>query len=134
MQPFAATTSWTIDVRHVLDFDFAEWTRAVEALARAHAEAAVDHLLRRTALVAEVFGNVGSARGEGFGWPVILRGLAMVEIDFDELGNPLLPKLVDSTSKLQVLEYPSMNHEQRVEFETLMKQKRGEFDARTRRR
>lgn len=133
-KPFAASHSWSIDVRHVVDFDFGEWSRAVLALAEQHADAAIDHLLGMATVVTKALGNVASAKGEPFGWPLILRGLALVEIDFDATGNPLLPKLVDSARKRHVIDYPPMSDDQRIEFDALMMRKRGEFDARTHRR
>jgi hypothetical protein len=103
-------------------------------MAEKNADSAVDRLLKAVTIAAESVGNVQRANGAPFGWPVILRALDRVDLEFNANGEPELPLLVDDRNKRKILPYPPMLDEDRSAFDELMTRKREEFNARTRRR
>ena len=79
-------------------------------------------------------GNAVDGQGKQFGWPVILEVLEGDEIDFDESGEPELPKMISSRDISKVVPYPPFTEADRPAYEAFVARKRKECDARRRRR
>ncbi|HUF09998.1 MAG TPA: hypothetical protein VMO47_11795, partial [Rhodothermales bacterium] len=53
-----------------------------------------------------------------------------VEIDFDENGEPELPKMISDRDISKVVPYPPLTDADRPAYEAVMARKRKEYDAR----
>ena len=115
-------------------FDLRAFARACDVAAEALTDSKLDHLLSTTGQIAEVLGQVGDAAGQPFGWPVLLKGLEQVEIEFLSNGEPVLPKIVAEKDKRHFVEYPPLTDTDRTAFEELMARKRKDFSDRRGRR
>jgi hypothetical protein len=91
-------------------------------------------LLGATGQIAEGLGQVGTAGGRPFGWPVLLLGLEQVEIEFSPDGQPILPRIVAENDKRHFVEYPELADADRPAFDELIARKRQQFNARRGRR
>jgi hypothetical protein len=107
---------------------------ACDEAAEVLTDSKIDQLLNVVGKVAEGLGQVGSAEGRPFGWPVLLLGLEQVEIEFSSNGDPILPKVVAERDKRHFVEYPPLTDEDRPAFDALIARKRQESHARRGRR
>ncbi len=82
----------------------------------------------------EAVGNVLKTNGEKFTMEHFFKSLEMIDIDFDEEGNPKMPTMYIHPSMSErmkeVMETEADTPENNKRHEELMKKKREEFDAR----
>jgi hypothetical protein len=71
------------------------FTASAEASGREYGEQTMRQLLKYSGTISEAMGNAVAGKGRRLGWPVILEVLEGVEIDFDENGEPDLPKMME---------------------------------------
>jgi hypothetical protein len=110
------------------------FTASAEASGREYGEQTMRQLLNYSGTISEAMGNAVAGKGRPFGWPVILEVLEGMEIDFDDNGEPELPKLISGRDISKVAPYPPLTDADRPAYEALMARKRKEYDARRRRR
>lgn len=65
---------------------------------------------------------------------MILEVLEGIEIDFDENGEPELPKMISNRDLSKVVPYPPFTDADRPAYDEFIARKRKEYDARRRRR
>jgi hypothetical protein len=58
-------------------------------------------LLKYSGTISEAMGNAVAGNGGPFGWPVILEVLEIIEIDFDDNGEPELPSMISEQGHQQ---------------------------------
>ena len=134
IEPKLTALPYRFGAADVTHFDLRAFARACDAAAEVLADSKLDHLLSATGQIAEGLGQVGDAAGQPFGWPVLLKGLEQVEIEFSSTGEPLLPKIVAEKDKRHFVEYPPLTDADRRAFDELMSRKRRELNARRGRR
>jgi hypothetical protein len=114
--------------------DIDAFTASAEASGREYGEQTMRQLLKYSGTISEAMGNAVAGKGKRFGWPVILEVLEGIEIDFDDNGEPELPKMISDRDISRVVPYPPLTDADRPADEALMARKRKECDARRRRR
>lgn len=134
IEPKLSAPPYRFSVEDVTHFDLRAFARACDVAADALTDSKLDHLLSTTGQIAEVLGQVGDAAGQPFGWPVLLKGLEQVEIEFLPNGEPILPKIVAEKDKRHFVEYPPLTDADRPAFDELMARKRKDFGDRRSRR
>lgn len=134
IEPQRAALPFRFTANDILTFDLNAFARSCDEAAETLTDSKLRHIIQATDRVAEALGQVGSAAGRPFGWSILLEGLGLVEIDFDQQGNPILPRIVAENDLRHFVEYPPMTDEHRPAFEQLVARKREEFNARRGRR
>lgn len=118
--------------RDVILFDLQALAVSCDEAAETLTDENLNRLLEYQGRIVEAIGQVGTAGGQAFGWPVLLDALAMVEITFDENGTPEFPMIVAETDRRNIFPYPPMTDADRPAFDALIARKRQEFCARRR--
>ena len=134
IEPTKTAMEYYFEVNDIERFDLDALEQQCDAVAETLADAKLDHLLSATGRIAEGLGQATKGAGQKFGWPVILTALEVIEIEFSDDGQPVLPRMVAAANKRHFLEYPPLTREYQPAFDRLMDRKRAEFDARRRRR
>jgi hypothetical protein len=134
IEPRLSALPYRFTADDVTDFDLRAFARACDVAAEALTDSKLEHLLSATGQIAEVLGQVGDAAGQPFGWPVLLKGLEQVAIEFLPNGEPVLPKIVAERDKRHFVEYPPLTDADRPAFDELMARKRKDFSDRRGRR
>jgi hypothetical protein len=134
IEPIQTALPYRFTVDDVTRFDLDALARECDAAAEVLTDAKLDHLLNATGRIAEGLGQTGSAGGQQFGWPVLLPALELIEIEFSDDGEPILPRMVAERDKRHFVEYPPVADEDRPAFDRLIERKRAEFNARRRSR
>ncbi len=134
IEPTKTAMEYYFEVNDIERFDLDALEQQCDAAAETLADAKLDHLLSATGRIADGLGQATKRAGQKFGWPVILTALEVIEIEFSDDGQPVLPRMVASANKRHFLEYPPLTREYQPAFDRLMERKRAEFDARRRRR
>ena len=132
-EPFEMKVAFRFNLSDMVSGHIDAFTASAEASGREYGEQTMRQLLKYSGTISEAMGNAVAGKGRRFGWPVILEVLEGVEIDFDNNGEPELPKMIsDRDSK--VVPYPPLTDADRPAYEAVMARKRKEYDARRRRR
>jgi len=134
IEPKLTALAYRFGADDVTRFDLRAFARGCDEAAEVLADSKLDHLLSTTGQIAEGLGQVGEAAGQPFGWPVFLKGLEQVEIEFSPTGEPVLPKVVAEKDKRHFVEYPPLTDADRPAFDELMARKRRDFNDRRGRR
>lgn len=133
-EPFEMKVAFRFDLSDIVSGHIDAFTASAEASGREYGEQTMRQLLKYSGTISEAIGNAVAGKGRQFGWPVILEVLEGVEIDFDENGEPELPKMISDRDISRVVPYPPLTDADRPAYEALMARKRKEHDARHRRR
>ena len=132
--PILASLPYRFIVHDVTAFNLSRFAAACDEAAEVLTDTMVDSLVAYTHRISDAFGTATSAGGQPFGWPVLLKGLEKTPIDFNDCDEPILPFLVSSRDKRNIVPYPSMSTTDKEAFDALMALKREEFHARRRTR
>jgi hypothetical protein len=133
-EPFEMKVAFRFNLSDMVSGDIDAFTASAEASGREYGEQTMRQLLKYSGTISEAMGNAVAGEGRRFGWPVILEVLEGVEIDFDDNGEPELPKMISDRDISRVVPYPPLTDADRPAYEALMARKRKEYDARRRRR
>jgi hypothetical protein len=133
-EPFEMKVAFRFNLSDMVSGDIDAFTASAEASGREYGEQTMRQLLKYSGTISEAMGNAVAGKGRRFGWPVILEVLEGVEIDFDDNGEPELPKMISDRDISRVVPYPPLTDADRPAYEALMARKRKEYDARRRRR
>lgn len=134
IEPMKIAMEYYVNVNEVERFDLDALDQHCDAVAETLTDAKLDHLLSATGRTAEGLGQTTNRAGQTFGWPVILAALEVIEVEFSDDGQPVLPRMVAAANKRHFQEYPPLTPEYQPAFDRLMERKHAEFDARRRRR
>ncbi len=102
-------------------------TAVLEAYDKAAAEMAQKQrkfFLKRLNETLEEAGQTQDAGGSTLDFELLLRGLEMVDIDFDENGHPVWPKFFCGNSPIKTIENWTMTNEQRTKLKEFTERKR----------
>ena len=133
-EPFEMKVAFRFNLSDMVSGDIDAFTASAEASGREHGEQTMRQLLKYSGTISKAMGNAVAGKGRRFGWQVILEVLEGVEIDFDDNGEPELPKMISDRDISRVVPYPPLTDADRPAYEALMARKRKEYDARRRRR
>lgn len=133
-EPFEMKVAFRFNLSDMVSGHIDAFTASAEASGREYGEQTMRQLLKYSGTISDAMGNAVAGKGRRFGWPVILEVLEGVEIDFDEHGEPELPKMISDRDVSKVVPYPPLTDDDRPAYEALMAQKRKEYHARRRRR
>jgi hypothetical protein len=133
-EPFEMKVAFRFNLSDMVSGDIDAFTASAETSGREYGEQTMRQLLKYSGTISEAMGNAVAGKGRRFGWPVILEVLEGVEIDFDDNGEPELPKMISDRDISRVVPYPPLTDADRPAYEALMARKRKEYDARRRRR
>ena len=133
-EPIEMKVAFRFNLSDMVSGNIDAFTASAEASGRDYGEQTMRQLLKYSGTISEAMGNAVAGKGRRFGWPVILEVLEGIEIDFDEHGEPELPKMISDRDISKVVPYPPLTDAERPAYEALMARKRKEYDARRRRR
>jgi hypothetical protein len=133
-EPFEMKVAFRFNLSDMVSGHIDAFTASAEASGREYGEQTMRQLLKYSGTISEAMGNAVAGKGRRLGWPVILEVLEGVEIDFDDNGEPELPKMISDRDISRVVPYPPLTDADRPAYEALMTRKRKEYDARRRRR
>lgn len=130
--PIAMRTQFVERVECIANTDVDAWAAMVHEAATEAVEQLMPQFFDRMGDILREAGQEVDAKGGPLTVDLYLDGIEKVDLDFDEDGKPLLPRLVlpaDLAAKFQALEW---TEEHKARFERLMNDKRKVFDARRR--
>lgn len=133
-EPFEMKVAFRFNLSDMVLGNIDAFTASAEASGREYGEQTMRQLLKYSGKVSDAMGNAVAGKGRRLGWAVILEVLEGLEIDFDENGEPELPKMISDKDISKVVPYPPLTDADRPAYEALMARKRKEYDARRRRR
>jgi hypothetical protein len=133
-EPFEMKVAFRFNLSDMVSGSIDAFTASAEASGRDYGEQTMRQLLKYSGAISEAMGNAVAGKGRRFGWPVILELLEVIEIDFDQNGEPELPKMISDRDISKVVPYPPLTDADRPAYDALMARKRKEYDARRRRR
>jgi hypothetical protein len=133
VHPIEVRLSFTLTKAAIQNGDLGAWAAMIHEAAMASREsmatqffAAVDESCRRV-------GNVVDARGRPFGWDILDEMLDVVDLDFDEEGEPKLQTFVGNPSLVErIARLPPRTAEEESRYRAILLKKKAAFDARRR--
>lgn len=133
-EPFEMEVAFRFNLSDMVSGDIDAFIASAEASGREYGEHTMRQLLKYSGTISEAMGNAVSGNGRRLSWPVILEVLEGIDIDFDEHGEPDLPKMISDKDISKPVPYPPLTDADRPAYEALMARKRKEYDARRRHR
>ncbi len=80
--------------------------------------------------ICEQAGQTYDAKGQPLSYDLILEQFEMVQIDFDENGQPLMPTILSGPKIHEIFDKLEITEEQEKRFEEIIEQKRSEWHYR----
>jgi len=134
-KPFRTEMKFSLGVDELMNGNLEAFAAALDDMATDGLKQLMPKLFERIGGLSEAAGTTVDARGEPLSHELLLRGLERVEIDFDEDGNPILPKMVVAPDVFKAWQklLPPTEAQERA-FSELIERKRQEFNDRRRHR
>jgi hypothetical protein len=133
-EPKRHEASTTFSRDEVVEADMETLVAKFDRAAEEMAASSTRHFLQRIEETAREVGNVYDMRGGRLTLDAMLKGLEMIEIDFDETGKPQLPSLVVNPAmvpRLKELQAESdQNPEYKRKWDEIIERKREAWRAR----
>lgn len=130
-QPMRIGTSISIPVSATIEGDYQDFYAALDDAAEEYAGGLTRQIYERMSEITDAAGTTVSAGGS-FTVAHFLEVMERIEIEFDDEGNPQLPKLHIHPTQAEKL--PEWTEEDHRAFEELIARKKQEWDARRRHR
>jgi len=129
--PQRTELKFALEVHDIVAGDLNKLATALDDAANDGLKQIMPRFFERIGELTSAFGNTVDARGQPLTFELLMQGYERALIDFDDEGNPILPKLVvgpDLYTAIQKLPPPT-EEQQKLWFE-MIERKRREFNDR----
>lgn len=124
---------FVLDVKTLVQADFDAWAAMIHDAAEEGLSVVMPQFFAGLDEACRRAGTSVDASGRPLSWDTFLDGIAAIEIDFDDAGNPKLPAIVVSPSTLERMKMlPAFDETQNARFKQIIGRKKAAFDARRR--
>jgi hypothetical protein len=132
-QPLRTETSVAVTLDDVVSGDVDEFAAALDDTATKALAQVMPRFFERIGGLSEAAGTTVDARAEPLSYELLLRGFEKIDIDFDDNGNPIMPKLVVGPDMFEALrKLPPETEQQQRAWREMIERKRREFNDRRR--
>jgi len=128
-QPLRTELTFALEVDDIVAGDFDKLAAALDTAADDGLKQVMPKFFERIGELTSAAGNTVDARGQPLTFELLLQGFERAQMDFDEEGNPILPKLVLGPELYAAFQkLPPPTQEQQKLWDEMIERKRREFN------
>ena len=134
-KPMRTELRFALEIDDIVAGDLDKLAAALDATATDGLKQVMPKFFERIGELTNAVGNTVDARGQPLTFELLLQGFERVQVDFDEEGNPILPKLVVGPEMYAAFQkLPPPTEEQQKLWDEMIERKRREFNDNRRHR
>ena len=128
-KPLRTELTFALEMDDIVSGDFDKLAAALDAAADNGLKQFMPKFFERIGELTSAVGNTVDARGQPLTFELLLQGFERTQIDFDDQGNPILPKLVLGPELYAAFQkLPPPTQEQQKLWDEMIQRKRREFN------